>query len=93
MAGIKRASGVEYPVLTPNLKGYEAALKVHQGVHLHCRMASMLTQVPLSESTNGMIHGSIKTAFELMPASQQGLVMWQSAGHPPCTAGSHAQQD
>ena len=26
MAGITRASGVDYPVLTPNMKGYEAAL-------------------------------------------------------------------
>jgi hypothetical protein len=34
MAGIKRAPGVEYPVLTPNLKGYEGALKVHGTVLL-----------------------------------------------------------
>jgi isopropylmalate/homocitrate/citramalate synthase len=29
MTGIQRAPGVDYPVLTPNLKGYEAAKDVH----------------------------------------------------------------
>ncbi len=34
MAGIQRAPGVTYPVLTPNLKGFEEAVLMQQSFNL-----------------------------------------------------------
>jgi hydroxymethylglutaryl-CoA lyase len=45
MAGIKRAAGVSYPVLTPNLKGLEAAIDAGvQEVAVFCAASESFTQ-------------------------------------------------
>ncbi|XP_055345743.1 hydroxymethylglutaryl-CoA lyase, mitochondrial-like isoform X2 [Paramacrobiotus metropolitanus] len=82
MSRLKRKPGVVYPVLVPNLKGFEKALEVHpQEVAVFTTASESFSK----KNTNSTVEESLKRCREIVAAAKQNNI--RVRGYVSCIAG------